>query len=107
MVSKRKILIIAVVIVVVVIIVAAAAYFLLGVFKPPVDISGVSPSTDLTTEQLVPSALIGKQLVDNYTDIEYLDGTPIDYTIAEYDGVTIAIYKAPSQTDASETPRLS
>lgn len=102
MVSKRKILMIVVVIVVVVIIVAAAAYFLLGAFKPPVDISGVSPSTDLTTEQLVPSALIGKQLVDNYTDIKYLDGTPIDHTIAQYDGVTVSVYKAPTEIDASD-----
>jgi len=100
--SKKKILIIAAVIVVAMIIVAAVC-FLLGAFKPPVDISGVSPSSDLTTAQLVPSTLIGTQLMDNYTGIEYLDGTPIGYTTAQYDGVIVSIYKAPSHADASGT----
>lgn len=101
--KKLVIAIVAVALIVIAVVAIVAYVFLSRAFKPPVDISGVSPSPNLTTEQLLPEALINKPLTSNYTTTKYLDGTPIYYTTAYYDEVIVHIAKAPSYADASET----
>jgi len=110
--DKKYIAIIGVVVVVIIAIAVAALVILPGLFKPPVDISGVSPSTALTAEGILPSAVSGEQLVAEsvYNETLTVDTGArtfdIEYTRAEYDGIFIDVFKAESTSDASDTLRL-
>ncbi len=107
--NKKYIGIIALVVVVIVVILAVALFVLPGMFSPPVDISGVNPSTDLLTTELLPPTLAGKQLNTGSvtTEAELVTvGTrmfEVQHTSALFDGVTVHIIKAQSVSDASDT----
>ena len=111
--NKKIIAIIAIVAIVVIAIGAVIAFVILpGLFTPPVDISGVSPSTSLTGQELLPSAVAGEQLVidSNYTETLTADtGTrtfDLEHTRAEYNGIFIHIFKVEFTSDASDTLAL-
>lgn len=111
--NKKIIAIIAIVAIVVIAIGAVLALVILpGLFTPPVDISGVSPSTSLTGQELLPSTVAGEQLVidSNYTETLTADtGTrtfDLEHTRAQYNGIYIHIFKAEFTSDASDTLTL-
>jgi len=107
--NKKYIAIIAVVAIVIIAIIAVVLLVLPGLFTPPVDISGINPATTMTTDELLPSALAGKQLTEGSVDTGNAtvttDGTnfEVEHTSAEYNGVTVHIIKTKSESDASGT----
>jgi len=105
--NKKYIAIIAVVAIVIIAIIAVVLVVLPGLFTPPVDISGINPATTMTTDELLPSALAGKQLgsVDTVNATVTTDSRSfeVEHTSAEYNGVTVHIIKIKSESDASDT----
>jgi len=110
--NKKYIAIIGAVVIVVIAIAVAALVILPGLLRAPVDISGVNPSTTLTTEALLPSAVAGAQLVNGSVYNETLTadtGTrtfELEHTRAEYNGIFLHVLKAQSTSDASDALRL-
>lgn len=105
--NKKYIAIIAVVAIVIIAIIAVVLVVLPGLFTPPVDISGINPATTMTTDELLPSTLAGKQLgsVDTVNATVTTDSTSfeVEHTSAEYNGVTVHIIKTQSESYASDT----
>ena len=101
--------IIVIVVIVAVVAVVAAAFLLSGLFNPPVDISGINPPTTLSTFDLLPTTVADIQLnpaniLTDFVDVDILTRTfVVEHTQAEYDGITVHVIKADSETDASET----
>ena len=95
-------------VVVVVAIVIVAVVTLSGLFSSPVDISGINPSTDMAASALLPSTLSGKQLdqgsvnTSNLSVGSFSQSFDVIHTTAQYDGVTVHIFKAQSTSDTSD-----
>jgi len=106
--NRKNMAILLVVIIIVVAIIIVALVVLPSIFAPPVSISGINPSTDLTTDALLASTLAGKPLdqasVDTSVEQVFTDGGSFEvtHTTAEYDGVTVHIIKAQFTSDASD-----
>ena len=108
--NKRNIAIIAVVVVAI----SVAAYFLLsGIFAPPVDISGINLSQDLTPEELAPAQLVNYPLDDVHTGWHIFHATePDEFSVyrsyGSYDGGKLLafIFKAEDKSEASEAFEL-
>ena len=106
--NKKYMAILAAVIIIVVVIVVAAVVILPGLFKPPVDISGIDLSTDMTSSTLLASTLAGKQLDQGSVSTSNEQVTTdardfeVTHTTAEYDGVTVHIIKAQFSSDTAD-----
>jgi hypothetical protein len=106
--NKKYIAIVAAVIIIVVVMVVAAVVILPGLFKPPVDISGISLSTDMTGSTLLASTLAGKQLDQGSVGTSNEQVTTgardfeVAHTTADYDGVSVHVIKAQFTSDASD-----
>ena len=107
--NKKYIAIIAVVVIAVIAIMVVALLVLPGLFTPPADISGINPSTTMSTDELLPSTLADKDLTAGSVDTVNATVTTdtrsfdVEHTSAGYNGVTVHIIKAQSESDASDT----
>ena len=105
----KKWMLIAIVGVIVVVVVIGAYFLLSGIFKPPIDTSGINLSHTLTTEEVLSAQLANRPLDEEtvYTRqrIGTIDGAEftITQTSAEYDGIIVHIVKAGTELDASRT----
>ncbi len=93
--------------VIIAVVVIGAYFFLSGAFKPPVDTSGISLSSTLTTEEVLPAQLVNEPLDEESAYTRERSGTvdSVDFTVTqtsvEYDGITVHIVKAETESDAS------
>ena len=107
---NKKIIVGFVVVVITVVIVAIFAFQ--DLVNPPVDFSGVNPSTSLTTADLLPQTLTDILLIQRsvYTEEIVVDmGTLffiVELTSAQYDGIAVYIFKAQNETLALETLKV-
>jgi hypothetical protein len=106
--NKKYLIILALVVVVVVAIIVVAVVILPGLFTPPVDISGINPSTNIAGSALLPATLAGKQLDQESVDTSDFSVSTFSrdfvtiHTTAQYEGVTVHIFKAQSTSDGSD-----
>lgn len=72
--------------------------------SPPVDVSGINLSSDITREDLLPDQLVGESLNTETVVGGWKSGSGYGYvqtTEAEYGGVTLHVWKAATEQEAT------